>query len=560
MSESIVETIIPGTYIEVRAEGLLSVGAIATGNVGVIGTAEKGSSEIETLSSLEEGLAKFGEAVPWDPNADGNNLTLTRALNYLFGNGALTVYARRVLKEEADDPNDQTVAKPATYSLLNEEGASVELKTKTPGTWGNKLYILIEEADVGELVSNEIVTRSNGTFKLSAQQIDTTKDNIGNVSVRENGVINRFQLKKDPDTEDEVQLNLSNRTMTFKTQPSSSAEVRASYWVPIENLRKVTLRYGNVKEFYTVPSIRYLAQLINDERSPSKLVGVIENGVEGMPKTTPRFETFSQGSNGVVSLEHYQAALDDLVDKNIQILLVTGQRFSDVKASILGHVEKTENVGRERIAVVGADDSDVEKIIENSNEVADKRVILVAPGIKQKNPQTGRIESLPPYFTAAAVAGKLASVSPHVSITNKSLSGIDNLAAEYNYGNLKALVENRVLALQKKRGIRVVKGISTHDEAFKQISIRRIIDYIKEGTRLGANQYIGKLNNPRVRSALHTTLNGFLTDMLTREFLTGYKLEVFADRAMEIRGEVQVIMDLNPTFSIDVIRVIMNLS
>jgi hypothetical protein len=35
---------------------------------------------------------------------------------------------------------------------------------------------------------------------------------------------------------------------------------------------------------------------------------------------------------------------------------------------------------------------------------------------------------------------------------------------------------------------------------------------------------------------------------------------VFADRAMEIRGEVSVTMDLKPTFSIDYIRVVMNLS
>ncbi|CAB1073570.1 hypothetical protein D1AOALGA4SA_1885 [Olavius algarvensis Delta 1 endosymbiont] len=130
----------------------------------------------------------------------------------------------------------------------------------------------------------------------------------------------------------------------------------------------------------------------------------------------------------------------------------------------------------------------------------------------------------------------------------------------YNYGQLKSLVDNRVMALQKKRGFRVVKAITTHDEAFRQVSIRRIVDYIKEGTRRGANQYIGKLNNARVRSALHTTLNGFLTDMVTREFLTGYQLTVFADRAMEIRGEVLVTMDLQPTFSIDVIRVIMNLT
>lgn len=131
---------------------------------------------------------------------------------------------------------------------------------------------------------------------------------------------------------------------------------------------------------------------------------------------------------------------------------------------------------------------------------------------------------------------------------------------DYNYGQLKALVQNCVLVLQKKRGIRVVKGITTHDEAFKQITLRRIVDYVKEGTRLGANQYIGKLNNRRVRENLRTTLDSFLADLIIREFLTGYELTVFADRAMEIRGEVLVTMDLNPTFSIDVIRVIMNLS
>jgi hypothetical protein len=151
-------------------------------------------------------------------------------------------------------------------------------------------------------------------------------------------------------------------------------------------------------------------------------------------------------------------------------------------------------------------------------------------------------------------------LSPHISLTNKTLAGIEALSSLYSYGELKSLVLNRVLTLQKKRGIRVVKGITTDDEAFKQITLRRIVDYIKQGTRIGANQYIGKLNNKRVRDNLRTTLDSFLADLLIREFLTGYKLTVFADRPMEIRGEVQVIMDLNPTFSIDVIRVVMNLS
>lgn len=559
MAEFITETIIPGTYIEVRAEGLLSVGAIPTGNVGIIGTAEMGNGRVQILSSFDEGRAKFGEPGTWDPvdeNGFEGNLTLVRALKLLFDNGARTVYALRVM--------DETAAVPAEYDVRNDGNTSLlALKAKTSGTWGNRLQVRVEEGENQELITNELVTRDNGSYRLSAETVAEPAEadaSIGNILVRENGLLKRYQLKQSAPTSEVVQINPADRSLSFAQMPSAEAEVRASYQVPWESIRKITLKYGNVQEVYIIPSVSYFAQLINDERKPSKLVTALEQNGNGLPRPTERFESFANGENGPVAIGHYKQALDKLVDHNVQIVVSAGGRFSLMKSALLGHVEKTENLSKERMVVVGADSDEVEKALENANEVADKRIILTAPGLKQSDPQSGRLQQLPPYFTAAAVAGKLSSVSPHISLTNKSLAGIDDISLEYNYGQMKSLVDNRILALQKKRGLRIVKGITTHDEAFKQISVRRIIDYIKEGTRRGANQYIGKLNNARVRGALHTTLNGFLTDMVTREFLTGYKLEVFADRAMEIRGEVQVTMELNPTFSIDVIRVIMNLS
>lgn len=561
MAEVITETILPGTYIEVRAEGLLTIGAIPTGNVGIIGTAEMGSSRIENLSSYDEGRARFGEPGEWDPAAPDDNLTLVRALKLLFDNGASTVYAQRVF--------DPATAKAATFDLTNDGGNSIlTLKARTPGTAGNRLQIRIEPGEAQENVTNELVTRTNGTFTLSAPEVlvpasgngNGSSPSIGNVTVREQGLVAKYQLKSATASSQVVQINPANRTLTFLTVPSQAAEIRASYWVPQTGLRKVTLRLGNQQEVYIVPSVSYLAQRLRDEMNPSRLVEVVAIPGQGLPKVTTRFEAFTGGGNGTTTKAHYQAALENLVEQDVQIVVVAGLSFSSIKSDVLGHVEKTENLGRERIAVVGADSSEVEKILDNANDVADKRVILVAPGLQQTDPATGALVNLPPYFSAAVIAGKLSSLSPHISLTNKTLAGIDGLASAYNYGELKSLVLNRVLTLQKKRGIRVVKGVTTDDEAFKQITLRRIVDYVKQGTRIGANQYIGKLNNKRVRDNLRTTLDSFLADLLTREFLTGYKLKVFADRPMEIRGEVQVVMDLNPTFSIDVIRVVMNLS
>lgn len=564
MAEVITEMIVPGTYIEVRAEGLLSVGAIATGNVGVIGSAEMGGPDVQLIGSYEEGRARFGEPGAWDAGAGDDNLSLVRSLRLLFDNGARTVYARRVF----DGGSGSGAAKPATYQLFNEaNAAALTLVAKTPGEWGNRLEIRVEEGEAQAQVVDELV-HGNGSFPLSAAAVlapasDGDGDggaSIGRVVVRENGISKRFQLRASPvaASASVVQLNTSNRTLNFATRPAAAAEVRASYWVPKEKTRKITLRFGNVQEVYVVPSVSYLAQLL--AAAPSKLVDVTPATGAGLPRVTPRFEAFRDGANGTVTNDLYRDALDELVDRNVQIVLVAGRKFSDIKSAVLGHVEKTENLGRERIAVVGADSSDVAKVQENANDVANKRVVLVAPGLRQRDPETGQLQELPPYFAAAAVAGRLSSVAPHVSLTNKELAGIEALAFDYNYGQLTSLLQDRVLVLQRKRGIRVVKGVTTDDEAFKEIAIRRIVDYAKEGTRQGASQYIGKLNNTRVRGNLRSTLDAFFSDMLRREFLTAYKLTVFADRPMEIRGEVLVTIDLMPTFSINFVRVVMNLS
>lgn len=566
MSEFITETILPGVYIEVRAEGLLSVGAISTGNVGVVGTAERGDAAVARLSSYDEARARFGDPGEWDSAGGDANLSLVRAAKLLFDNGAQTVYALRAF--------DEASAAAATFTLGAESGpAALALRARTKGTWGNRLQVRVEPADEKELVADERVARVNGGFALSAQRLlpppaeaagaTPEAPTLGTVTVSEAGLPRRFQLRTDPPSAQVVRVDAANRALSFTAAPAATADIRASYWVPADALRKVTFRYGNAQEVYVVPSLSYLAQRLSDPDSPSRLVEVAQApAADGLPRASEggRFGAFTAGANGAVSLARYQEALDRLVEQDVQILVVGGMPFGKIKAAVLAHVEKSENVGRERIAFVGADRSEVDKILENANEAADKRVVLVAPGLRQIDPETGRAVVFPPAYAAAAVAGRLSALAPHVSLTNKALAGIDGLDAAYNYGELKALVQNRVLALQTKRGVRVVKGITTHDEAFQQISIRRIVDYVKQGTRMGAAQYIGKLNNRRVRENLRTTLDGFLADLVGREFLTAYTLRVTADRPMEIRGEVLVTMDIMPTFSIDVIRVVMNLS
>ena len=133
--------------------------------------------------------------------------------------------------------------------------------------------------------------------------------------------------------------------------------------------------------------------------------------------------------------------------------------------------------------------------------------------------------------------------------------------SNFNRGEQEQAIKRNLLTVVLKNGFRVLKGITSQGEGepFSAIPTRRIVDYAKYGVRSAANPYIGRLNNSRVRAALQATLEAFLTRMVEDEALTGFELQVSTTRAQEIAGEVSVVMTLQPTFSIDYIRVIMNL-
>jgi hypothetical protein len=99
--------------------------------------------------------------------------------------------------------------------------------------------------------------------------------------------------------------------------------------------------------------------------------------------------------------------------------------------------------------------------------------------------------------------------------------------------------------------VRVVRGLTTDDGAFRQITTRRIVDYAKAGIRGVADPFIGRLNNQRVRAALQGAIDGFLTSMLVDEALVGYELSVTATRQEEIAGIATVNVILQPVFTLE---------
>jgi hypothetical protein len=475
MSETIGELIIPGTYIEVRAEGLIGVGGIATGNIGVVGTASRGPlDEVVILGSSADALAVFGAPDPFpdDPAATAH-LTLARTLDQLFAGGASTVYAVRVANLAAD-----VEMRSMTWQVAAGATNLFTLTATSPGTWAN-----------------------------------------------------------------DIQATL--------TQGANGGPAR------------LVLQLGRIREVFEAATAARLAREVNEESSLVRASTVADANADAAPTTvTPAAAADRGGPDGAGAMGTLIPEIADglalLEGEEINIVVVAGYGADTAAAVLLTHLEHTESAGNERIAILGTRSDQLSGIAQDSASVSNGRVVLVAPGLVTNDaaqPSLPQID-LPPAYAAALVAGKLASLAPHVSLTNKDVPA-PGLTQLYNRSQQKELLQERIMVLFRNLGFRALRGLTTDDGPFRQISVRRIVDYAKAGVRKGSNPYIGRLNNPRVRTALRATLDGFLAQMVQDEMLTAYTLDVAATRRQEIEGICAVTMTLQPTFSIDFIRVTM---
>jgi len=551
------EMILPGTYIEVRPEGLITPGRVTVGNIGIVGTASKGPiGKPVTVGSYTEARQRFGEYDAWI-DGTSNELTMVRALELVFGHGATTVIAMRVAS---------STAAAATYLLSSAGGPCVTLTAKSPGTWGNNLQVKVSAADEPAIVEGE--EHPGGTISLAHTPVFKSARNRVRLFTAADGLTRSLQIIYDDDaatpTASQVKVDRASGALTFAAALDPADVVTATYVVDPASAVKVIVKLDRNEEVYTVVSGDDLAADIN--RTPGGSVWVTATAAANaseVPSTTTDFGTFGTGGNtrgedgADASSANYKDGLDLLLNEDAHIIIAAGQddSFGD---ELNSHCQtaSTDAIRRDRIGVVGSALGADLDVIRGHNLDSD-RVIYVAPGLLATDAASGKDVALPGAYAAAAIAGLLASFSPHISLTNKVLS-VGGLEKKYTNAELSQLVQSRVLALEQLQGFRIVKGITTStNTAWHQITTRRIVDYAKFGVRSAAISYIGLLNNERVRGALRSTIAAFLNQMVLDEMLVSFDLKVSATREEERQGIVQVTMVLRPVFSIDFIKVTM---
>ena len=138
----------PGVYVEEYESGTKPMEGVGTSTAGFIGAAERGP--VEGAPGLVTNFAEFTRIYGGYLSADeyGDYRFLAYAVEHFFINGGSRAFIARVA------PKDAVCAK----GMLPDEAAQVLVMTaRNPGTWGNRLKVVISPSSKAKTQIMEVM-------------------------------------------------------------------------------------------------------------------------------------------------------------------------------------------------------------------------------------------------------------------------------------------------------------------------------------------------------------------------------------------------------------------
>lgn len=356
--------------------------------------------------------------------------------------------------------------------------------------------------------------------------------------------------------------------------PTASADTLYLTYETAESMR-VSIKHDVTTEVYYVVDGYDLINDINDTLVGSALVTAAESAYGGgddnpdlYPLQTTGWQYFGVGAGagtGTATAGHdgadvaasdFADGLDLLLNIDAHLVLCAGQYSPTVHGYLQSHCINASNDKMERVGVIGHRYGlTLSQVMSSNASAADKRMIFVSPGITTSNHGTGEEETVSAAYTAALLAGFMASINPSVSSLNKAVS-IGGVETEYTNAELEQLIKRKMDPLKPSRlgGYRWAYAATTDaDTSWHEITTVRITDYATRGIRLACEGFIGQKNLISKRNSIKTAVTGFMQNMVADQMLddeSPYTVEVSATRQERVQGIVRVDVSFRPVFAI----------
>ncbi len=225
--------------------------------------------------------------------------------------------------------------------------------------------------------------------------------------------------------------------------------------------------------------------------------------------------------------EDYAGAFAQLaLEEDVQVVACDSGALA-VQQSLRESLENAAAARRERIGVVGCEESGKEALIARAAALNCERMVLVGPGALDSDgePVEGPI-------AAAAVAGAIAaSADPAVPINGTPLHGLYGLEERYDDNAIDLLVRGGVTPLESVAGVvSPVRGITTRtktggaaDSTWRELTTILIVDDVIPAVRAALrSRFSRSKNTAQNRGAIRSQVIVELENKLAAEIIDSY--------------------------------------
>lgn len=543
----------PGVYVEEYESGTKPMEGVGTSTAGFIGAAERGP--VEGAPGLVTNFAEFTRIYGGYLSADeyGDYRFLAYAVEHFFINGGSRAFIARVA------PKDAVCAK----GMLPDEAAQVLVMTaRNPGTWGNRLKVVISPSSKAKTQIMEVMGTPADKCYAVKNGAGFCAGDVVEFSDGEQLVYNRIIKRQDNliTFEQEFGMDVTDRQLLpSKVIRTCEFNMEVRFEDMVENYDYLSFN-SSIDEFVErkaaksrLITVALRSQNANGgsfsgtaldsgsrswtaaggEEKRAYIPAFIQPAESGKAAISVDFAGGSNGSAhgmaavdfiGVDSGSGQRTGIQAFLDNDVvSIMAVPGVTDPDVQLSLAAHCEKLNS----RFAVLDMPRAagTVQEILKHRHILDTTYAAFYHPWLKVFDPLDKQNICIPPSGSIAGIYARSDNTrGVHKAPANEVVQACVGLDMQFNTGQQDLLNPEGVNLIRAfpGRGI-LVWGARTasSDSRWKYVNVRRLFIFMEESIKANTNWVVFEPNDEMLWGRVRRTIEVFLDGLWRGGALAG---------------------------------------
>lgn len=521
------EYLSPGVYVEEFQSGGVPIAGVSTSTAGFIGLAQRGEVQglPELVTSFADFQRKYGSYL--SEIQFGEFRFLAYAIEHFFVNGGSRVYVMRVVPEDAKTSENSSLG-------------FVKFEAKNPGTWGDRVRILVTPSSKAKSQILEILgdPEKSAQYKVKSG----VGFNEGDIVLFKSGeekqvkkivmVQNNLITLDSPLTGNVVDTGIVPDKLLY----TSEFDMQIAYGDEIETYEKLSFNIIGANYLEKVVNKSNLVKVSCDDEKISDIEEPFEKISQGKESNSKLWIELTGGSDGsmaTISAATFmgkdlgpgkRTGIKSFIDNDeVSLMVVPGVTIPAVQLDLIAHCELKAS----RFAIL-----DIPKDTKNINEIKAYRnmfdtsyAALYHPWVKVFDPLDKRNIAIPPSGSIAGIYARSDnSRGVHKAPANEIVRGCVALDCQYNKGEQDILnpIGVNLIRFFTGQGIRVwgARTLSSNAQ-WKYINVRRLFIFLEESVKRNTDWVVFEPNDEELWARVRSSLDNFLTGVWRDGALAG---------------------------------------